>query len=352
MDIAQPPIGHPALAPPAFGLLSYKSRESGKLYIRAMSNDKIGPERIIDAPETVGGLDFAIAESQIVFRINAIIDGRVVPMMATSKDNGESLTDFEPLDLTETPFKEFLPANTPVQLDHLGNPHIPVGAVDDSSFHLLDFIPGHVVTDSLVVDKQIRNHELLMAFPKKPDKVVNSLGVGNGLTDGAGIIATAISAGKIFSANSQSGGTHYPDPAFLNYDMPRVFALKATPCYTRGARPNTVSMDYLFIESDDDGTAISQNLWLETWDMPLPAPVAQAFSSRNTIIVELQNDGFFYPAGSTFTINDPAIQITNVRLEGERKAVVTCDSADLKGREITFESRNTFYYHSGTALVE
>ena len=352
MDFAQPPIGHPALTPPAFALLSYKSRESGELYIRSMSDETVGPERVISAPKTVGGVDFAIGSSQIIFRINAIRNGRVVPMMATSDDNGESISAFEDLDLSKTPFEEFLPANTPIQLDHLGNPHIPVSAVNESSFNLLDYIPGQVVTEALVVDKQSRNYELLMPFPKRPGVVRNNIGVGNGLTDGVGMIATAISDGKIFSANSQSGGIHYPEPAFLNYDMPRVFALKASPCYTRSIRSNTVSMDYLFIESDDQGTAISQNLWLETWDMPLPAPSVKASESRGTITVELLGDGFFYPGGTTFVISDPAIQISKVVLESDRRASIKCDSDDLSGLIIRFESRNRFYYHAGSGQIE
>ncbi len=111
-------------------------------------------------------------------------------------------------------------------------------------------------------------------------------------------------------------------------------------------------MDYLFIESDDNGAAISQKMWLETWDMPLPAPSGQALATKNTIIVELFNDGFFYPAGTTFAIDDPAIQIIKVRLEGERRAVLTCDSTDLRGHNISFQSRNTFYFHSGNVIVE
>ena len=351
MDIAQPPIGHAATEPPLYSLVSYKCRKTGQIYIRKIENDKIGKERKLDTPPTVGGVDFAIGESQVIFRINALIDGQVIPMVATSTDGGETVSSFDPLDLSETPFKEFLPANTPIQLDHLGNPHIPVDAVDPELYHLLDYIPEHQVTDALVVKRDLRNHPLLMPFPKKPGLVANNLGVGDGLTDGLGVIATAIADGKIFSANSQSGGTSYPDSVLLNYEMPRVFSLKATPCYTRGKRPNTVSMDYLFIEADDEGSAISNNLFFETWDMPLPQPVARAKQAKSKIELEIIRDGFFYPGGCTFNLVESKVQVLNVKLENERKVVITCDSENLKGIVIEFESRNTFYSHRGEVVV-
>ncbi|MCG8067983.1 MAG: hypothetical protein JAY84_08955 [Candidatus Thiodiazotropha taylori] len=352
MDISQPPIGHAATEVPEFSLISYKCRTSGEIYLRKITNGSIGEERKLDTPPTVGGVDFAITENEVIFRINALQDGAVVPMMATSKDNAESISPFEPLDLSETPFKEFLPANTPVQIDHLGNHHIPVDAVDDENYHLLDYIPEHQVTDAIAVKRDLRNHPLLMPFPKKPGMVAENLGVGDGLTDGLGVIATAISSGKIFSSNSQSGGTSYPDAVLLNYEMQRVYALKATPCYTRGKRPNMVSMDYLFIEADDEGSAISTNLFFETWDMPLPQPLSKATSSGPVIELEIVRDAFFYPGGCTFRIVDSPIQVIDVKIESERKAVITCDSEELKGEVIEFESKNTFYSHMGEAVVE
>jgi hypothetical protein len=55
--------------------------------------------------------------------------------------------------------------------------------------------------------------------------------------------------------------------------MQQIYAYRQSECYARGARPNTVSMDYIFVETDDAGRPLSSEMWLATWDMPLPEPV-------------------------------------------------------------------------------
>jgi hypothetical protein len=165
------------------------------------------------------------------------------------------------------------------------------------------------------------------------------------LTDGVGIIATAVDGGKVLSSNSQSGGTVFPEPAFLNYDMPQVFCLKATHCYTRFGAPNTVSMDYVFVEADSRGTPISSNLFLETWDMPLPSPTGIAASEGEFVSVTIEKDGFFYPGGVRFWFSNPLVEVRSIEITGERTANVFYNGSIQSGDRLLFTSENQFYSH-------
>src|SRR5260221_11367048 len=103
----------------------------------------------------------------------------------------------------------------------------------------------------MVLDEKGFGYNLLV-FPKSPAQA-GLLWKGNGVTDGIGIIATTIAEGKLLISNSQTGGFLYPPERTVNYDMTLMFAFRATECcYTRAQSANMVSMDYLFIESNDD----------------------------------------------------------------------------------------------------
>ena len=349
MDFSQEPIGHVSTDLPPFGIISYKCRESGKLYIRKINKDgEIEPEKEINSPECVGGIDFGISKNKIVFRINAIQNNKILPMNAFSEDSGDTISEFFPLDLEELQLQEYIPASSSVFVDFSNNIHIPVYAVDERDFHLVDYVHDQFATIALVAPKNEYNYGTLVAFPKNPSIASN---FGNGLTDGVGIIATVVSNGKILSANSQAGGINYPEPAFLNYDMPKLFTLKNTQCYTRGVVANNVSMDYLFIEADGLGTAISQNLFIETWDMPLPRPLIEARATNNQIHIQILKDAYFIAGKTTFDISNPAIEINDVSYVNERYAILECNSSQISGVIVSFRSKNLFYDHEGSTVV-
>ena len=86
----------------------------------------------------------------------------------------------------------------------------------------------------------------------------------------------------------------YPEHSLLNHDMPKIFAFSTTQCYTRGVTPDTVSMDYVFVEADDNGDALDSIIWLETWDMPLPQPQVIARALGTSIDVEIVMHGVVF----------------------------------------------------------
>lgn len=355
MELSQPPIGHVAKTPPAFGLITYKCRHSGNVYLRRIVGGKIGNERKIACPKCVGGMDFAIAGNNVLFRINALTGDGVQPMIALSRDGGKTIRKFTAIEISEAPIAAYVPSGSPIQVDYNGNLHVPISVlVEDGQHHLLDVLSGHdLVVDALEANANRRNIGILMAFPKKPRPLasVGALAVGDGVSDGAGIIATVVSDGDILSSNSQTGGTSYPDPALLNIDMAKVYALKTTQCYTRGIRPNCVSMDYLFLEADEKGASISKQLFIETWDMPLPRPIVKATARGKNIHVKIIKDGWFEVGSTTFSVDDPSVGMRDVEIIDDRYAVIKCDAKNLKGANITFTMKNKFYHHEGDAVI-
>lgn len=351
LAFSQEPIGHVAASAPRYGLLAYKDRESGRIYFRKIAGEEVGPERQLNCPPTVGGVDFGMSGDAVLFRINALEGGKVIPMSAHSEDAGDTISEFTRIDLGDAPFTEFVPANAAIDVDHSGNLHIPIGAIGGDTFHLLDCIPGKIVTDAVATKRAKHNYEVYGPFPSNPGNSVNGIGVGDGITDGDGIIVTVVTEGRILAANSQAGGTNYPEPAFLNYDMPRAAALKATHCYTRGARTNSVTMDYLLLESDDSGNPISQKLLIETWDMPLPQPVIEAKANGTTIHVKIAKGAFFYVGKTTFELSDPTVNIRQITFDGARDAFIECDTDKLSGVNVSFRAKNIFYDHESSTSV-
>lgn len=111
-------------------------------------------------------------------------------------------------------------------------------------------------------------------------------------------------------------------------------------------------MDYVFIEADDRGEPISQNLLIETWDMPLPEPKLKARVNGRRIRLEIIQDAWLEVGKTTFEISNPRINITSATITGDRTAEIECDSEELVGLTITFEMKNLFYYHRASTQVE
>lgn len=342
--LSQPPIGHLATSQPEYGLISYKCRKSGKIFLRKFSVEEMENERVLQTPNTLGGVDFAISNDDVLFRIECIKDNSLIPMTATSSDRGNNITDFEQLDFSSLNPDRLLPTNASVFKDYLGNIHIPILAqkADNSSF--LNITPNKEIVEAIRV-KGETTYVSDGPFPRKPGRVVNNLGIGNGFTDGLGLIATVQSEGSLFSSNSQAGGHFFPKEVVLNFEMPKTYCFKVTNCYTKGENPNSVSMDYVFIEADDIGDAVSQRLMVETWNMSLPEPVLTADSNVNSVTLRIEQDGFFEKGKTTFSFSNPTIEIDDVNFISDREVVIRTNSNLPDDLEVIFEMKSLLYYH-------
>jgi hypothetical protein len=246
--LSQAPKGHIPSASPTYGLLGYKCRASGALFLRRIYADwAVGAETRINAPPCIGGVDFCINSDSILFHIDAVVDGKLVPMTASSEDQGRTISFLVKLDLSGFSPDAFIPTSSPITRDYSGNFHVPVAAIKSGQQHLLDVHDGHAV-EAMVLDGRGFGYNLLV-FPKSPGPGVK--GRGDGKTDGIGIIATTLNDGKLMISNSQAGGYHYPSERTVNHEMAQMFAFRATECcYTRAQSANMVSMDYIFVEAN------------------------------------------------------------------------------------------------------
>lgn len=352
MVFSQSPIGHVQKTEPKYALITYKCRDTGILFYRSMANGKIGEEKEFNNPKCLGGLDFEINDNTILFRIDTIKNDILVPMIATSENGGKDISAFSKIDLSQYKPDAILPEGSGIVKDYLGNFQIPVTTMKNGSRYLLNILSDDKIVEAMELASKGFG-TILARFPKKPSIATNALGRGDGKTDGTGIIAVGLSEGSLFSSNSQSGGINFPPARQLNYEMQKIFAFKSTDnCYSRSVTPNTVSMDYFYLESDGRGNTVSQELFFESWDMPLPEPVINSKSTNNKIEINIVKDGWFEEAKTTFELSDKTITITDVNIINDRQAVVTCDNDNLAGLSITYEMKSVFYWHIAKAIVE
>ena len=177
----------------------------------------------------------------------------------------------------------------------------PIGACEK----LRNVLPGDAVVEAIEAEAGHRAALSLAPFPKKDDPLParsTPSRFGDGRTDGLGLIMVLMADGRLYASNSQAGGRHFPAPARLNHELPNVAAFAATDCYTPGDRPNTVSMDYLWMEGDERGAPMGPTLHAETWDMPLPEPVVEVSRDGDRVRLRVVQDGFFYEGGTTVAL--------------------------------------------------
>ncbi|RUU25154.1 hypothetical protein [Mesorhizobium sp. M6A.T.Ce.TU.016.01.1.1] len=139
--------------------------------------------------------------------------------------------------------------------------------------------------------------------------------------------------------------------------MLEVAVYLTTECYSRGENPNTVSMDYMFLECIEASDPISGELHLETWDMPLPEPALRAKQvNKYTVEVSIEKDGNFIPGRTVFTIDDPTLAVVDIRWEHVRKVRINVarkiPRSMIRGKRLTFEAKSIFYHHKASAVVE
>lgn len=351
IQLEQVPIGHFGSAEYSYGLISYKDRNTGKVYVREIVADEVKEERVLELPKILGGLDFAIYKDKVMFRVEAITENGLVHQTSISENQGKDISTFKEIDFTSLSPDSFIPTNAPIFSDYLGNFQIPVTVFKDGYTSLLNVTPTEQIVEAIRVQGHSK-YGSVEKFPTKPKPGVDAFGIGNGKTDGLGVIATIQSNGMLFSSNSQSGGHQFPKETMLNFEMPKTFCFKVTNCYTKGEKPNTVSMDYLFIEADEIGDAITKRLMIETWHMPLPTPVLKAKKNEKGFHLEIIENGWFEIGKTTIWINNPTINIIDIKQIDERNLEILTDDANLENVKVSFEMKSLLYYHSGSAIIE
>jgi hypothetical protein len=347
---SQVPVGLVQTEPPPYGLLGYKSRESGEIFVRRLQ-DSWEPEQIVVRQSTVGGISFGIVGGEVLARVDLLDDGKVVPALLKSTDAGRSFSEPEPIDLSDVdPAFSVRPGYQEPIVDKGGALHVPIGlASDTESLALNHVVDADLLVEAIRVPGQLNKSELWVF----PSTLGSGNTFGNGVSDGHGLImGLATQDGHLYTSNSSAGGSHFPEPQLLNHEMPLIAEFTASECYSSGKTPNFVSMDYLYIEANAVGQPVSSDVYVETWDMPLPVPEARAVAVENKVRVEVLSDADLEPGKVTFHFDDPGVTIVGVEMEGLRSATVATDSQDLRGKTISFDVLTLFHRHFAVAVVE
>ncbi|TPK79438.1 hypothetical protein FJ527_04785 [Mesorhizobium sp. B2-4-18] len=354
LTIDQPPIGFPAVVQPTIGFIAYKSRASGDVVVRPLDPMALatGAETTLPIADVVGGADLVIAKDRVIVR-SQTRDGQLLKSAyLESTDGGKTFGQPHLFDLSGISFENEIPSNAPMTLDYTLQIHVPIAVKNGSVTRLLDVI----LDDDLVVsaiEAPAGFNFAVDAFPKMP-AITQAFrtGFGDGHLDGSGIIASLAHQGRLLVSNSQSGGYSFPDAVHLNYDMQGVYGFRSTECYTRGSASNIVSMDYAFVEADNDGRPLSSEFWIDTWDMPLPEPQVTCALDASSATLEILKDGWFFPGQTAFELTPANTFITSVNYVGFRTARLEFDDFSLaKGATITFRTKNVFFYYEASAKL-
>lgn len=352
---AHPPIGHRAPQQPPYGLLGWRDRKSGAVrvqrYVRGKPN---GKALTVGHGQLLGGPRLAIHEEEVLLALSTVTRRGCGLALFRSSSAGE---DFE-MSADEVDARawgddaKLVPSLAPPVVDHLGFFHVPFLVRRGEELLAVNYLPGEALVEAIQTEAQHRAAVVLEAFPKKPGSASRETPrFGDGTTDGLGLIMVVQADGRLLASNSQAGGRHFPPAAVLNHEMPDLAAFAATECYSSGRAANTVSMDYLWLEGDASGAPISPVLHSETWDMPLPVPVVTASWNDRHVHLSIQKDANFMEGQTTFSVDDPHVEIQTARVDGPRRAVLTFWTADLRGRRVSFEVKTPFYHHRGEVVI-
>ncbi|ABX02931.1 hypothetical protein Haur_0279 [Herpetosiphon aurantiacus DSM 785] len=348
--LSQVAVGHVATAPPPFGLLSYKCRNTGRLFIRRYVDGQLGPEVGLDVGEIRGGLSFGISGKQILARVDRITAGGLVPTLLRSADGGKSFDKPHAIDLGgyDQDFK-LIPGYTEPIVDKGGAFHVPIILSNGRESVALNYIPEH---ETIVEAIRVTGGNPLGKLAVFPSTVGSKTSFGNGTSDGHGLIMILATEGRLFTSNSSAGGIYFPEAVLLNHEMPLIAGFAASECYSSGLKPNIVSMDYIYLEANSIGQVASPTLHYETWDMPLPLPQATAKSKGASVAITIQSDADVEPGKVVFNFDDPSIVITNSTITSLRTATLETNTPKLSGKKVSFDILTLFHRHYGEAMID
>lgn len=337
---------------PPFGILGYKDRDSGRTIVRRVEGGRVGNEQLLTGEPTVGGVSVAVVDDQVLGRVDLLRKGELVPALYTSRDGGRTFEGPIEIDLGPLLQEGFTtrPGFQRPIVDKGGALHVPIGMESTSEALVLNFVvDSDLLVEAIRVPGRLRKGDLEVF----PSTMGSGNTFGNGVSDGHGLIMVLnTEEGQLFSSNSSAGGGHFPEAKLLNHEMPLVAEFSASECYSSGHKPNVVSMDYLFLESNGVGRPTSAELFIETWDMPLPEPLAKATAKGRSVEVAILNDADLEPGKVTFDFNDPSVAILNVTVNNLRSATVETNRSDLRGKVISFDVLTQFHRHYGEAQIE
>lgn len=350
LALSQASVGRLQTEAPKFQILTYKCRDSGKIFYRRIVNNEIGPERTLEIGPTAGGASIGIAHDRVVIRVDQIRNGRLVPTLAESEDGGMTFGNIREIDLSGyDPGFNVVPGYTAPTVDKGYGIHIPIFGDNGQESTALNYVLAkNTLVEAIRVQGTLPDGSLEVF----PSTLGSRNPFGNGVSDGHGLIMVLSTEGRLYSSNSSAGGIHFPDSALLNHEMLNVAAFDASECYSSGLIANYVSMDYLYVEGDLRGRPVSPYLHIETWDMPLPLPEAKAQSRGSEVVVEVLKDADLEGGKVVFGFDDPAINITGVDVIDYRKAVVKTDAKQLTGKRIFFDVQTLFHRHYGQAVID
>jgi hypothetical protein len=350
LAFSQAAVGRIQACEPEFGILTYKCRESGRIFWRRISHGSIDSEGAFDVGDTVGGASVGIAKDIVVVRVDQLRDGRLAPTLIESDDGGKTFSKARDVDLSnyEAGFN-VAPGYSAPTIDKGYGIHVPIIATNGQESVALNYV---LAKDTLVEAIRVSGNRPRGSVEVFPSTVGSRQPYGNGVTDGHGLIMVLGTEGRLYSSNSSAGGIYFPERALLNHEMPKVAAFDASECYSNGLLANYVSMDYLYVEGDAQGRPISPLLHIETWDMPLPIPEAMARSEGSEVVVDILKDADLESGKVIFGFDDPSVNITSIEVINFRKAIVKTDCDELAGKRISFDVQTLFHRHYGEALVE
>jgi hypothetical protein len=287
----------------------------------------------------------------VLARVDLLNDGKIVPALLKSTDAGRSFSEPEPIDLSDVdPTFSVLPGYQEPIVDKGGALHVPIGMASDTESLALNYVvESGLLVEAIRVPGRLGKCDLWVF----PSTLGSGNTFGNGVSDGHGLImGLTTEDGYLYTSNSSAGGSHFPEPQLLNHEMPLIAAFTASECYSSGKTPNFVSMDYLYIEANAVGKPVSSDVYVETWDMPLPVPELRAVAAGKKVHIEVLNDADLEPGKVTFDFDDPEVTILGVEVEGLRSATVSTDSEDLRGKTLSFDVLTLFHRHFAAATVE
>ena len=359
---SQAPIGHVATEEPPFSMFGYKCRKTGRLFIRRLESGKLGAEVELEVGDILGGISFGISGENVLARIDLLKNKKIIPALMTSSDSGKTFSKVKSINLSQ--YKngfELVPGYTEPIVDVGRHFHVPIHLSNGKESVAFNYVAREdALTEAIRVDGSSRiSNPLLenLALSQVSEEVFpatlgNPNAFGDGTTDGHGLIMVLSAEGRLFTSNSSAGGIFFPEAALLNQEMPLIAAFASTECYTSGLKPNFVSMDYIFIEADAVGRAISADLHFETWDMPLPIPQISAKSRGTKVHITALADMDFEAGQVGISFSDPSIEITDVKVPNLREAVVDTGSKKLKGKTVRVDVDSLFHRHYAEARIE
>jgi hypothetical protein len=334
-----------------FGVIGYKDRTSGHLYLRRIVDDKPDGELVVETRPTLGGISFAINKEEVLARIDLLQDGKTSAALLRSVDGGRSFAPASIIDLSAFDDEfHIVPGYPKPIVDKGGDFHVPIGLTSANEALAINFV---VREQTLVEAIRVAGRSVKTDLEVFPSTVGSKDSYGNGISDGHGLIMVmSTDDGRLFSSNSSAGGIYFPPSAMLNHEMPLIAAFSASECYSSGLKQNMVSMDYLFIEANDRGHPVTPRVHFETWDMPLPLPKAVARAEGSRIELTIQSDCDLEPGKVMVAFDDPSVKVTKIDIIDLRTAVIETNMPHPKGKVLSYDVLTLFHRHHGEAVVQ